>query len=325
MVDMALYRAGKRILGATDVDQADMLRKRACEPGDFAWIELHDPTEAEFATVADAFDLHHLAVEDALTSHQRPKLELYGDTILLVLKTLWYVEETDQVETEEIHLIAHRDFVISVSHGKGIDLAEVTNRLESRPEWLSHGSSAPVWAIADAASKSYLSVLDSLNDDVEEVEGSVFSDARTRDAARIYTLKRELGEVRRAVQPLREPIRACADGLVDFIGAEIHPYFRDVLDQVNQAAELSEQLEAMLSTAFEAHLAQISVQQNDDMRKISAGAALVVVPTFIAGVYGMNFALMPANDTRFGFWFALSLMGAAIGGLWVFFRRSGWF
>jgi magnesium transporter len=152
----------------------------------------------------------------------------------------------------------------------------------------------------------------------------VFSPDRTSDSARIYTLKRELAEVRRAVMPLREPIRAFANGVVPLLDTDIQPFFRDVLDHLNQAADMADGLESLLSSAFDAHLAQISVQQNDDMRKISAGAALVVVPTFIAGVYGMNFRHMPELGWTFGYPLALLLMAASVTGLWVFFKKSGW-
>jgi magnesium transporter len=164
----------------------------------------------------------------------------------------------------------------------------------------------------------------SLEEDVDEVETSVFSPQRTRDSARIYTLKREIAEARRAVMPLREPMRRFATGAVPGIDEASAPFFRDVLDHLNQAAETVDGLDQLLSTAFDAHIAQISVQQNEDMRKISAGAALVVVPTLIAGVYGMNFEHMPELRWRFGYLYAVLLMVGAVSGLWVWFKRSGW-
>jgi magnesium transporter len=160
--------------------------------------------------------------------------------------------------------------------------------------------------------------------DVDEVETSVFSPARTSDSERIYTLKRELAEVRRAVLPLRDPIRRFAAAEVPDIDDDIRPFFRDVLDHLNRAAEDLDSLEMLLSSAFDAHLARIQVQQNDDMRKISAGAAIIVVPTLVAGIYGMNFTHMPELGWRFGYAYALILMAGAVIGLWWWFRRSGW-
>ena len=189
---------------------------------------------------------------------------------------------------------------------------------------LEHGPSAVVYAICDRVVDGYRDVMDELQVDVDEVEESVFSERRTNDSMRIYTLKRELAEVRRAVMPLREPTRRFSLGEVELVDVDAGPFFRDVLDHLNQAAEAVDTLDALLSTAFDAHVARIQMQQNDDMRKISAGAALVVVPTLIAGIYGMNFRVMPELDWTLGYPFALLLMGGVSGLLWWFFRRSGW-
>ncbi len=170
---------------------------------------------------------------------------------------------------------------------------------------LTHGPSAVIYAVCDTVVDAYTEVVDYLQEDVDEVEASVFSSQRTRDSARIYTLKREIAEVRRAVLPLREPMRRFASGMVPGVDAETAPFFRDVVDHLTQAAEIVDNLDGLLSTAFDAHVAAISVQQNDDMRKISAGAAIVVVPTLIAGIYGMNFDHMPELHWSFGYPFAL--------------------
>ncbi|WP_300679397.1 magnesium and cobalt transport protein CorA [Nocardioides sp.] len=324
IVDIALYRGGRRLEVDCHPHEYAALRERASESGDFIWLGLYAPSQSELNEVAQAFDLHPLAVEDAITAHQRPKLERYGDSIFLVLKTLWYVDADDQVETGEINLFVGRDFIITVRHGRGVRLDTARHEVEKSPERLSQGPSAAIWAVADTVVDGYLSVLNELQIDVDEVETSVFSPVRTSDSERIYTLKRELAEVRRAVQPLREPIRNFAAGNVAEVDPDIQPFFRDVLDHLNQAADSAEQLESMLSSAFEAHLAQISVQQNDDMRKISAGAALVVVPTFVAGVYGMNVQLWPNNGTWAAFGVAIGLMVLSVGVLWWFFRKSGW-
>jgi magnesium transporter len=181
-----------------------------------------------------------------------------------------------------------------------------------------------VYAVCDRVVDGYLSVMTALEEDVDEVETSVFSAQRTNDSARIYTLKREIAEARRAVLPLREPMRRFATGAVPGIEEGSAPFFRDVLDHLNQAAETVDGLDQLLSTAFDAHLAQISVQQNADMRKISAGAAIVVVPTLIAGIYGMNFRHMPELDWTYGYPYAVALMAGMAVLLWVWFKRSGW-
>lgn len=324
IVDSALYRGGSRV----DLDCAphdfDRLRAGVEQPGDFVWLGLYRPSERELGEVAEAFGLHPLAVEDAVQAHQRPKLEKYADSLFLVLKTLWYVDEDDAVETGEINVFLGRDFVVTVRHGRGSQLKDARQHLESTRDVLTHGPGAVMYAVCDTVVDGYLDVVRELEIDVDEVETSVFSPERTKDSARIYTLKRELAEVRRAVQPLREPMRRLSSGEVPAVAEDARPFFRDVLDHLTQASEVAENLETLLSSAFEAHLAQISVQQNDDMRKISAGAALVVVPTLIAGIYGMNFEHMPELGWTFGYPFALVLMVGVVCGLWVLFKRSGW-
>jgi magnesium transporter len=324
IVDSALYRKGQRIEVDCFPHEFEKIRAEATEDGDFVWVGLYKPSEGELNDVADSFGLHRLAVEDALKAHQRPKLERYDDSLFLTLKTLWYVDAEDAVETGEINIFAGSDFVITVRHGRGSELHSARSRLESQEVVLTHGPGAVVYAVCDTVVDGYGDVLDELQVDVDEIETSVFSPARTDDSNRIYVLKREIAETRRAVLPLREPMRKFAEGLVDRVDPEAGPYFRDVLDHLNQAADVIDTLDSLLSTAFDAHLARITVQQNDDMRKISAGVALAAAPTLIAGVYGMNFDHMPELGWSFGYPLAVLLMVAISGGLWVLFKKSGW-
>jgi len=324
IVDSALYRKGQRVEVDCFPHEFEKLRAEATDEGDFVWVGLYKPSEGELDDVAKSFDLHPLAVEDALKAHQRPKLERYHDSLFLTLKTLWYVDAEDAVETGEINLFAGQDFVITVRHGRGSELHSARSRLESDTAILTHGPGAVVYAVCDSVVDGYGDVLDELQVDVDEIETSVFSPARTDDSNRIYVLKREIAEVRRAVLPLREPMRKFAEGMVDRVDPDAGPFFRDVLDHLNQDADVIDNLDSLLSTAFNAHVARISVQQNDDMRKISAGAALVVVPTLIAGIYGMNFEHMPELGWQLGYPFALLLMVAVSAGLWVLFKKSGW-
>jgi len=324
IVNSALYRKGARV----DVDCAPQdlhdLRSRITDDGDFVWVGLHQPTETELEDVAVAFGLHPLAVEDAFKAHQRPKLERYEDSLFLVLKTLWYVDDEDAVETGEINIFVGRDFVVTVRHGQGSQLQSARTFLESQEAVLVHGPSAVVYAVCDTVVDGYTMVVDELQIDVDEVEESVFSPARTNDSVRIYTLKREIAEVRRAVMPLKDPMRRFATGTVEGMDEEAAPFFRDVADHLSQAADVVETLDGLLSTAFDAHIARISVQQNDDMRKISAGVGLVAAPTLIAGVYGMNFNHMPELGWYYGYPMAVGLMLLTSGVLWVWFKRSGW-
>jgi magnesium transporter len=324
IVDSALYRKGQRIEVDCFPHEFDKLRAEATEDGDFVWVGLYKPSEGELNDVADSFGLHPLAVEDALKAHQRPKLEKYDDSLFLTLKSLWYVDAEDAVETGEINLFAGRDFVITVRHGRGSELHSARSRLEAQEAVLTHGPSAVIYAVCDSVVDGYTDVVHELEVDVDEIETSVFSPARTNDSTRIYVLKREIAEVRRAVMPLREPMRKFADGLVHGVERDAGPFFRDVLDHLNQAADIVDSLDSLLSTAFDAHLARITVQQNDDMRKITAGVALAAAPTLIAGVYGMNFEHMPELTWEFGYPLAVLLMVAISGTLWVLFKKSGW-
>jgi magnesium transporter len=324
IVDSALYRGGVRVPMQAEKDDLAAARRAISQDGDFVWLGLHEPDEAELAAVADAFELHPLAVEDALHAHQRPKLERYDDALFLVLKTLWYVDEEDAVETGEINLFVGRDYVVSVRHGEGTELHSARLDLEQRAAVLGHGPSSVLYAICDRVVDSYETVAGSLEVDVDEVEESVFSPNRTQDSRRIYVLKRELAEVRRAVNPLREPMKRFATASVPLVSQEAAPFFRDVADHVVRVSEAIETLDSLLSTAFDAHLARISVQQNEDMRKISAWVAIAAVGTLVAGVYGMNFDHMPELHWRYGYPVVMAVMVLASVGLYRLFKRSGW-
>src|SRR4051812_47468838 len=212
IVDNALYRDGERVDLGLDTHDLAGVRAKATGAHDFVWVGLHDPTSDELEAVADLYDLHELAVEDAIRAHQRPKVERYADSLFIVLKTLWYVDEEDAVETGEISLFVGHKFVVSVRHGSGGGLKDTRQRLEGMTTVLAHGPSAVVYAVCDQVVDRYEEVAESLQEDVDEVEASVFSTERTNDANRIYILKRELAEMRRAVIPLREPMNRFSSG-----------------------------------------------------------------------------------------------------------------
>ena len=324
IVDSAVYRKGVRVKVDCETHDYSALLDAADEEHDFVWVGLADPSEAELADVAAAFGLHPLAVEDALNAHQRPKLDKYADSLFLTLRTVWYIDEDDAVETGEINIFIGARYVVTVRHGAGSELHTRRVDLESDAHVLGHGPSAVVYAVCDRVVDDYEAVAASLQEDVDQVEASVFSPERTNDSVRIYTLKREVAEMRRAVFPLKDPMRQLADGKVEGIDPKAAPFFADVYDHVARTAEVIDELDSLLTAAFQGHLARISVQQNDDMRKIAAGVALAAVPTLIAGVYGMNFTHMPELDWTFGYPFALGLMALFVGALWVFFKKSGW-
>ncbi len=324
IVDSAVYRKGERVPLPADGRDFTALLAEANRRDGFVWVGLADPTEAELSAVADAFQLHPLAVEDALNAHQRPKLDRYEGSLFLTLRTVWYVDEDDAVETGEINIFVGAKYVVTVRHGEGSELHTRRIDLEADAKVLTHGPSAVVYAVCDRVVDDYEAVAASLQEDVDEIESSVFSPDRTNDSVRIYTIKREIAEMRRAVMPLKEPMRQFADGRVEGIDLEARPFFADVYDHVARTAEAIDTLDNLLTAAFQGHLARISVQQNDDMRKIAAGVALAAVPTLIAGVYGMNFDHMPELRWQFGYAYAIALMAVIVWALWVFFKKSGW-
>ncbi|WP_377268375.1 magnesium/cobalt transporter CorA [Peterkaempfera sp. SMS 1(5)a] len=329
IVDCAIYRNGIRTAGPEDFSDAlDEARKAE---NAFVWIGLHEPTEREFALVTEEFGLHPLAVEDAVSAHQRPKLEAYDDSLFVVLKTVTYNDDQDTVHTGELMLFLGDAFVVTVRHGEGIPLAKVRKRLEQQPDVLRHGPSSVLYALCDEVVDAYIDIAAELQADLEELEAAVFSPQSTRSAQgtgsfaeRIYGFKRQVMEFRRATAPLQEPMERLSGGGVPFVAAESRPFFRDVSDHVIRANEQVDSLDRLLSDILNANLAQVSVQQNNDMRKISAWAALAAVPTMIAGIYGMNFTHMPELRQIWGYPAALLLMTAVCVVLYRVFKRSGW-
>jgi magnesium transporter len=322
IVDCGVYSKGTR----HDVPKNPETVAKAIEDhhDSFGWIGLHEPGADELAQVQKLFDLHPLAVEDALKPHQRPKVEAFGDSLVVVLRTLWYVDENDAVETGQISVFVGDRYVVTVRHGEGSELKTARADLEERAQVLGHGPAAVLWAISDAVVDGYDAVAAAVEVDVDEVEASVFSPDRTSDAERIYRLKREVLEMRRAVLPLREPMGRFATGQVRRVSRDAAPFFRDVADHLDRIAEQTEGLDSLLSSALAAHLARVSVQQNDDMRRISAWVAIAAVPTAIAGIYGMNFENMPELHWHYGYFIILGVMAVACAGLYLFFRRVGW-
>jgi magnesium transporter len=323
MVNCAVYRGGVRVPVRDDRDLEAVLEAATGEH-DFVWLGLHNPSEEELSRIAKRFDLHPLAVEDALKAHQRPKLERYGEALFLVLKTLWYVDENDAVETGEINVFVGEDYVVTVRHGSGAELTGTRSFLEHRATVLGHGPAAVVYAVCDRVVDEYEVVASELQEDVDEVERSVFSPQRTSDAERIYTLKRELLEFRRAAIPLREPLQRIVTGGVKNIPEKAIPFYRDVLDHVVRVSDQIETLDSMLSSILNAHMTRVNVQQNDDMRRISAWVAIAAVPTMLAGIWGMNFAHMPELGWGLGYPLALLVMVVSCVGLYRFFRKANW-
>lgn len=322
IVDRALYRDGQREEVSSDLRAA--LKRAHASVGAFVWVGLYEPTEAEFSQLAGDFELPPLAVEDAVHAHQRPKLERYGDSLFLVLKTLRYDEDTSAIEVGEIMLFLGPAFLVTVRHGGGNPLGEVRARVERGREVLRHGPSGVLYAICDQVVDTYGVIATEIEQDVEEVERSVFSPRRTNDAETIYSLKREVLEFRRAVLPLAEPMRVLTDSELPGVEDRTRPFFRDVHDHVVRVGDQVESFDDLLTSVLNANLTRVSVQQSEDMRRISAWVAILAVPTMVAGIYGMNFTHMPELDWRYGYFAVLAGMGIVCFVLYRAFRNSGW-
>ena len=340
IVDQAVYRDGHRQPCSDLSDEIERLRD---VPDGFVWIGLKDPTEAEFALVKDELRLHPLAVEDAVKGNQRAKLEVYDESLFVVLKPLRYDDATSLVETGEVMLFVGDHFVVTVRRGEALPLSDVRRRLEARSDELAHGPAAVLHAVMDAVVDGYTAIDAELGRDLEQLEESVFAgevaaesaatgkaEPRERgrmsgsEARHIYLLKREVLEVRRAVLPLVEPVQRLAERQTPHVPEPARLFFRDVADHLLRVADHVESYDRLLGDILTAHLTRVSVQQNADMRTISAWVAIVAVPTMIAGVYGMNFTYMPELDWKFGYPFALALMVTACGLLYRAFKKSGW-
>ncbi|WP_433212205.1 magnesium and cobalt transport protein CorA [Dactylosporangium sp. CS-047395] len=333
IVDCALYIDGIRQPG--DRTYAEALQAARRHRG-FVWIGLKEPQAGEMAAIAETFQLHELAVEDAVQSRQRPKVERYGEMTFLTMRTARYVEHdeltdtSEVVETGDVLMFIGEHFVITVRHGDAARLAPVRSQLERRQEVLARGPWAVAYAVADSVVDTLVDVAQNIEEDVAAVEDQVFSAEGTRGKRtssriqRIYQLKRELMEFKRAVLPLQRPMNGLVSGQLAEVPEEIKRYFRDVADNLARAVEQVLYLDDVINSVLAARLAQVSVDQNNDMRKIAAWAAIAALVTSIAGIYGMNFDYMPETHWVFGYPGVMALMLAGSGALFWGFRRSGW-
>ncbi len=329
IIDCALYVAGQRQPDESHYEVA-LATAREREPA-FVWLGLHEPAEGELADIANTFGLHELAVEDALKEFQRPKIDVYGDIVFAVVRTTRYVEHTELtessevVETGSVSMFIGRHFVITVRTGSGAELHPVRKMLEDRPELLTHGPWAVAHAIYDRIVDSYLECAQAVEADLDQLEESVFSrDGGRGSIQRIYQLKRELVEFRRAVVPLQRPLDAIVAGRMPEVPREIRRYFRDVTDHLSRTVEQVQSFEELLNSILQARLAQVTVEQNDDMRKIAAWAGIAAVWTSVAGIYGMNFRNFPELGWKYGYAMVWGFCILASVVLYRLFRRNGW-
>ena len=321
IVDCAVYERGERRDGDLTLREAS----QAClRDGAFVWLGLYEPTPDELDSVRRELDLHELAIEDAVHAHQRPKLEVYDDTLFVVLKPAQYVDPEEIVETGEIHVFVSKSFVVAVRHGEASSLKDARRRLEQRRDLLESGPGAVLYAIVDKVVDDYEPVVEGLANNIQQIEDQVFSGERTNPAERIYRMEREVLEFSRAVIPLTSAVDRLARGHFDLIDDRLHEYFRDVHDHLLREGQRIDGFRDLLSSALHANLTQVAVRQNEDMRRITAWVAILAVPTAVAGIYGMNFKHMPELEWTFGYPLVLAVTLTICVVLYLRFRRAGW-
>lgn len=320
IINCAAYSRGRRIADVELSRVHDVLK----EPDQFVWIALHEPSEEVLSQVQQEFGLHDLAVEDAHHAHQRPKAELYGDSLFVVLRTA-QMNAQHRIEFGETHFFVGENYIVTVRHKSSVSYANVRAVCESSPHLLSKGQGFALYAVMDFIVDKYFPVVHELETTLEAVEDQIFKGKPNRETTEhIYQLKRELLEVKRSISPMVDVCNRLMRFDIKCISEETRPYFRDVYDHVVRLNEMVENTRELLNTALEANFSLISISQNDVSKKFAGWAAIIAVPTMVAGFYGMNFRFMPEVEWEYGFYAVLLFTIGACVLLYYFFKRSGW-
>ena len=319
IVNCAAYCQGVRV-ASVEIDEISEILKQSDK---FVWIGLHEPGTGLLAKIQKQFGLHELAIEDTHRAHQRPKIEAYGDTLFIVLRTVQMNEK--RIDLGETHFFVGRNFIITVRHGSSLAYTEVRTRCESTPQLLQKGPGFALYAVMDAIVDQYFPVIDALGEELENLEEKIFDETFRRDTTeQIYELKRQFLEVKRSVSPLVDICNRLMRFDLKLIEEETRPYFRDVYDHSIRINEMVDNSRDLLSTALEANLSLISISQNEVSKRFAGWAAIIGIPTMVAGVYGMNFKYMPELDWRLGYPIIMIVTAGICIGLYFRFKRSGW-
>lgn len=321
IVDGALYQDGRRISGVSDIsDLVAFARKK----GGFVWIGLSEPSKEEFDHIVGELKFHPLAVEDAISAKQRPKIEDYSGLTFFVIKTVFYDKSNSQITTGELMCFVDQHFIVIVRHGEGSPLSTVRSDIEGNPEQLALGPFAVLHAVIDRVIDGYTTIATAIENDVIDIETKVFSGSRKTYSQEIYFLKREVIEYRHSIEPLLVPLQKIISETFTPVSNAIRPFFRDTFDHLQHACEQAAGMDLLLTTVLQADLAHVQVRQNEDVRRISAWVALAAGPTMIAGIYGMNFENMPELRSTYGYFAILGLMFGLTAFLGYKFKRSKW-
>jgi len=321
VIDCGVYSGGRRIASIPIEEISEALK----QPDRFVWLGLYEPGAELLRQVQQEFQLHDLAIEDALHAHQRPKLEVYDESLFVVLRTAPEIGAPPPIEFGETHVFMGLNYVVTVRHGSVRSHVGLRLRCESMPHLLMKGPAYVLYSVMDFVVDQYFPIVDAAETELAELEDAIFNEQRgSAMTSRIYRLKRDLLELKRAVSPLVEVCNRVVRFDTDMIPEDTRPYFRDIYDHVLRLNEMIDNQRELLTAALEANLSLDAVAQNDQLKRLAAWAAIIAVPTMIAGVYGMNFKFMPELDWKYGYEAAVGLMVAACSGLWIGFRRSGW-
>lgn len=321
IVDSALYQKGKRVEGPTDISDLVDIAKSS---GGFVWLGLAEPSHEEFQMVVGELNFHPLAVEDAVHAKQRPKIEDYEGLTFFVLKTVFFDPTETEITTGELLCFISEHFIVIVRHGKGSPLASVRKDLEAKPELMALGPYAVLHAVLDRVIDGYIAIATALEQEVASLEAKVFSGRHQTFSQDIYFLKREFIEFRHAIEPLILPVQKVSGENFTLVPELLKPFFRDTLDHLMRACDHANGLDSLLTSVLQADIAHVQVQQNIDVRKITAWVALASGPTMIAGIYGMNFKHMPELSTRFGYPIVVGGMVSLTFFLFRKFKKSDW-
>jgi magnesium transporter len=328
IVDNAVYVDGVRTAEPENLEQTF---ETLADHGGMAWIGLYRPTESEMAAVATEFGLHELAVEDAISAHQRPKMERYDDSVFTVLRPARYLDDTETVEFGELHIFTGKNFVVTVRHAETAGVARVRRRLESRPDLLSHGPEAVLYALFDQIVDDYAPVVAGLENDIDEIEDELFSGDSTV-SRRIYELARQVIHFQRAIHPLPAMMELLKGGLgTSGLDIELQHALRDVEDHVQRVISRADSFRDLLQNALTLdgtltanRQNEVTAQQNEQVKKISSWAAILFAPSFVAGIYGMNFDFMPELHWEYGYPMSLAMMVGVAAVMYAIFKRKGW-
>jgi magnesium transporter len=321
IVNCAAYSNGRRT-AYIDIEAVSEVLK---EPNGFVWIGLHEPTGELLKQIQEEFQLHELAIEDALRAHQRPKLESYGDTLFIVLRTVHINPANHEIEFGETHFFVGKNFIVSIRHGSTKSYSDVRTRCETTPHLLRKGPGFALYAVMDSIVDQYFPVVDTLEEDLQAIEESIFGQQSSRETtAQIYHLKRQLVDVKRAISPLIDICNRLMRFDIDLIPEDTHPYFRDIYDHTIRINEMVDSGREILATALEANFALVSITQAEVQKRFAGWAAIIAVPTMIAGIYGMNFEFMPELNSRYGYPAVLAAIAIICAIMYRVFKRSGW-